>query len=329
MHLREALKEVALRRRRWGYRMLSLVLKRRGFTDNHKRIYRIYREEGLQVRQRRKRKTAKWRGERPLAASGLNQRWSMDFMSDQLADGRKIRTFNVVDDFSRECLAVEVDTSLWGALVTRVLDRLVAERGRPARIVLDNGPEFTGQQLDRWAYEHEVELAFIQPGKPVQNAFIESFNGTMRNECLNEHWFLNVAETRVIIEKWRIDYNLNRPHSSLGGMTPTEFAASLTPRGELYQPKPTHATYPCSQGHGRGEPSPGWQEGRQELNRCPAKRAEFSELGGGPVWELWEDVVEIVAQINLETFAGGEDGEDGGDFGTSFLASKVQPVLTP
>lgn len=111
----------------------------------------------------------------------------MDFMSDQLADGRKIRTFNVVDAFSRECLVVEIDTSLCGARVTQVLDRLVAQRGHPARIVLDNGPEFTGQQLDRWAYEHEVELAFIQPGKPVQNAFVESFNGTMRNECLNEH----------------------------------------------------------------------------------------------------------------------------------------------
>lgn len=240
--LREALKEAALRRRRWGYRMLSLVLKRRGFTDNPKRIYRIYREEGLQVRQRRKRKTAKWRGERPLAAGGLNQRWSMDFMSDQLADGRKVRTFNVVDDFSRECLAIEVDTSLGGARVARVLDRLIAQRGRPARIVLDNGPEFTGQQLDRWSYEHEVELAFIQPGKPVQNAFVESFNGTMRNECLNEHWFLNLGDAREIIENWRIDYNLNRPHSSLGGLTPAEFAASLSPRGERTQPKQTPTT---------------------------------------------------------------------------------------
>ena len=223
--LRAALKEAAMRRRRWGYRMLSMTLRRQGFTDNAKRIYRIYREEGLQVRQRRKRKTAKWRGERPVAAEGLNQRWSIDFMSDQLADGRKIRTLNVVDDFSRECLAIEVDTSLCGARVARVLDRVVAGRGRPARIVLDNGPEFTGQQLDRWAYEHRVELAFIQPGKPVQNAFVESFNGTMRNECLNEHWFLNLTDAREIIENWRIDYNLNRPHSSLGGMTPTEFAA--------------------------------------------------------------------------------------------------------
>ena len=144
--------------------MLALTLKRQGFTDNAKRIYRIYREEGLQVRQRRKRKTAKWRGERPVAAEGLNQRWSIDFMSDQLADGRKIRTLNVVDDFSRECLAIEVDTSLCGARVARVLNRAVAERGRPARIVLDNGPEFTGQHLDRWAYEHGEIFAYSESG---------------------------------------------------------------------------------------------------------------------------------------------------------------------
>jgi len=237
--LREALKETAVRRRRWGYRMLSLALWRRGFTDNHKRIYRVYREEGLQVKRRSKRKTAKWRGEKPAAATSRNQRWSIDFMSDQLADGRKLRTFNVVDDFSRQCLAIEVDTSLGGARVTRVLDWLVAQRGHPVRIVLDNGPEFTGREMDRWAYEHEVELAFIEPGKPVQNAFVESFNGTMRNECLNEHWFLSVADAREIIENWRIDYNLNRPHSSLGGMTPDEFAASLSPRGERHQPETT------------------------------------------------------------------------------------------
>jgi putative transposase len=237
--LREALKETAVKRRRWGYRMLSLALWRRGFTDNHKRIYRVYREEGLQVKRRSKRKTAKWRGEKPAAATGFNQRWSIDFMSDQLADGRKLRTFNVVDDYSRQCLAIEVDTSLGGARVTRVLDQLVAQRGRPTRIVLDNGPEFTSRAMDRWAYEHQVELAFIEPGKPVQNAFVESFNGTLRNECLNEHWFLSVADAREIIENWRIDYNLNRPHSSLGGITPDEFAASLSPRGERNQPETT------------------------------------------------------------------------------------------
>jgi putative transposase len=142
-----------------------------------------------------------------------------------------------VDNFSRECLATELDTSICGARVARVLDRLIATRGRPLRIVIDNGPEFTGKHLDRWAIS--TELIFIQPGKPVQNAFVESFNGTMRNECLNEHWFLNLTDAREIIENWRIDYNMNRPHSSLEGMTPAEFEASLSPRGERTQPNPT------------------------------------------------------------------------------------------
>jgi putative transposase len=150
----------------------------------------------------------------------------MDFMSDQLADGRTIRTFNVVDDYPRDCLAIEVDTSLGGHRVCRVMDRLVAQRGHPKRLLSDNGPEFTGKALDRWAYEHCVELQFIQPGKPVQNCFVESFNGTFRDNCLNEHWFASVGEAREIIENWRIDYNDIRPHSSLGKMTPTEFAAS-------------------------------------------------------------------------------------------------------
>jgi putative transposase len=135
--------------------------------------------------------------------------------------------FNVVDDFTRQCLAMEVDTSLNGVRVTRVLDRLVARHGHPQRIVMDNGPEFTGKALDRWAWEHRVQLAFIEPGKPVQNAFVESFNGTCRNECLNENWFLSLADARTIIENWRIDYNDQRPHSSLGGRTPSEFATAI------------------------------------------------------------------------------------------------------
>jgi len=225
--LRAALKEAAAKRRRWGYRMLAEVLRRKGFEDNLKRIHRVYCEEKLQVKVRRRRKTARWRGEKPLPADRPNERWSMDFMSDQLANGRTIRVFNVVDDFTRQCLAMEVDTSLNGVRVTRVLDRLVARHGHPQRIVMDNGPEFTGKALDRWAWEHRVKLAFIEPGKPVQNAFVESFNGTCRNECLNENWFLSLADARAIIENWRIDYNDQRPHSSLGGRTPSEFATSI------------------------------------------------------------------------------------------------------
>ena len=225
--LRAALKEAAAKRRRWGYRMLAVLMERQGFKDNLKRIYRVYREEKLQVKIRRRRKTARWRGDKPVPATRPNERWSMDFMSDQLANGRTIRVFNVVDDFTRQCLAMEVDTSLNGVRVTRVLDRLVARHGHPQRIVMDNGPEFTGKALDRWAWEHRVQLAFIEPGKPVQNAFVESFNGTCRNECLNESWFLSLADARKIIENWRIDYNNQRPHSSLGGRTPSEFATAI------------------------------------------------------------------------------------------------------
>lgn len=225
--LRAALKEAAAKRRRWGYRMLAVLMERQGFKDNIKRIYRVYREEKLQVKIRRRRKTARWRGDKPLPATRPNERWSMDFMSDQLANGRTIRVFNVVDDFTRQCLAMEVDTSLGGGRVTRVLDRLVARHGHPQRIVMDNGPEFTGKALDRWAYEHRVHLAFIEPGKPVQNAFVESFNGTCRDECLNENWFLSLADARAIIENWRIDYNEQRPHSSLGRRTPSEFATAI------------------------------------------------------------------------------------------------------
>lgn len=225
--LRAALKEAAAKRRRWGYRMLAVLMKRQGFKDNLKRIHRVYREEKLQVKIRRRRKTARWRGDKPIPASRPNERWSMDFMSDQLANGRTIRVFNVVDDFTRQCLAMEVDTSLNGVRVTRILDRLVARHGHPQRIVMDNGPEFTGKALDRWAWEHRVHLAFIEPGKPVQNAFVESFNGTCRNECLNENWFLSLDDARTIIENWRIDYNDQRPHSSLAGRTPSEFATAI------------------------------------------------------------------------------------------------------
>lgn len=248
--LREALRALAARRRRWGYRMLVLALRREGFTDNHKRVYRVYREERLQVRVRRRRKAALWRGQKPCAPAARNERWSLDFMSDQLADGRRIRTLNVIDDHTRECLAIEVASSIGGQQVCRVLDRLVEQRGHPRRLLSDNGPEFAGAALARWAYEHCVEHQFIEPGKPVQNAFVESFNGTMRNECLNEHWFTSLPEARRIIEAWRVDYNECRPHSSLGGMTPAEFAA--------FAQTPLRAT-PCApseQTHHHPNPQP-------------------------------------------------------------------------
>jgi len=233
VELRGRLRELAAERRRYGYRRLTVLLRREGRRVNHKRVYRLYREEELGVR-RRKRKRIGAVERQPLTIpTHRNQRWSMDFVSDALTDGRKFRSLNIVDDYNRECLAAEVDTSIPGARVVRVLERLRELCGLPGVLVTDNGPEFAGQALDVWAYEQGVKLHFIAPGKPLQNAFIESFNGKMRDECLNEHWFLTLAEARETIEAWRRDYNEVRPHSSLGNQTPKEFTgpgAALPPQ---------------------------------------------------------------------------------------------------
>jgi putative transposase len=217
---------LAQERPRWGYRRLHVLVRREGFAVNHKRVYRLYRAEGLAVRRRRRRRLA-----RPRIAlsapSRPNERWSLDFMSDQLVDGRVFRTLNIVDDHTRECRAIEVDTSLSGHRVVRTLDLLVHEHGRPATLLTDNGPEFTSRVVEAWAYRMGVQLHFIQPGKPSQNAFVESFNGRFRDECLNEHWFTTLDEARERIEEWRVDYNQVRPHSSLGDLTPEEYAARL------------------------------------------------------------------------------------------------------
>ena len=221
--LRERLRSLAEERRRFGYRRLTVMLRREGRAVNHKRVYRLYRAEGLAVR-RRKRKGLKGVPRVTLAVPRRPQeRWSMDFVSDSFNDGRKFRSLNIVDDYSRECLATEVDTSIPGARVVRVLERLRESRGLPEVMVMDNGPEFAGKALDAWAYQRGVNLHFIEPGKPVQNAFIESFNGRFRDECLNEHWFISLEDARKNIEAWRQDYNQVRPHSSLGNQTPQEF----------------------------------------------------------------------------------------------------------
>jgi putative transposase len=218
------LRALAVERPRAGYRTLWRCVRREGFVVNHKRVHRLYRRDGLALRRRaRKKRTREPRG--PIAApTRLNQRWSMDFMRDTLAAGRPFRTFNVVDDLSRENRTIEVDHSLPGARVVRALDAAAAVHGYPEEIVCDNGPEFTGRALDQWAYQHGVRLRFIDPGRPVQNAIIESFNGRFRDECLNQHWFLDLADARRIIAAWRDDYNTWRPHSALGGRTPQEFA---------------------------------------------------------------------------------------------------------
>jgi len=224
--LRKALKVKANERVRWGLPRLMVLLKRDGWEDNHKRVHRIYREEGLQIkkRTRRKKQRSPYRGNREQATAP-NQRWSMDFVHDSTEQGR-IRSLNIVDDYTRECLWIEVDRSLSGHRVTRVLDNLVELRGKPQSLVMDNGPEFAGLTLDRWAYKEQVQLNFIQPGKPTQNAYVESFNGKFRDECLNETIFEDLHHAREVIENWRVDYNELRPHASLNKLTPSEFAAN-------------------------------------------------------------------------------------------------------
>lgn len=211
-------------RPRFGYRRLHTLVDREGLHVNHKRVYSVYREAKLQVRRRRRKRRS--RGQRmPLPVpSRRTERWSMDFMLDTLADGRGFRTLNIVDDFTRECVAIEVDRSLPGVRVVRVLDRLAEIIGLPEILVMDNGPEFSGRALDIWAYARGVQLRFIRPGKPIENAFVESFNGKFRDECLNEHWFASIVEARTLIEAWRVDYNTVRPHSALAGQTPQQFA---------------------------------------------------------------------------------------------------------
>ena len=222
--VRERLRTLAAQRPRFGYRRLHIFLRREGWSVNHKRVYRLYREEGLTVRRRRRTRRAQAPRTPLPEPSGPTVRWSMDFMADTLREGRRFRTFNVVDDFTRECLAIEVDFSLPAARVVRVLERIAAQRGLPQVLVSDNGPEFTSRAMDAWAFRSGVRQHFIEPGKPVQNAFVESFNGKCRDECLDPHWFSSLGDARWTIEAWRKDYNAVRPHSSLGGLAPEEFA---------------------------------------------------------------------------------------------------------
>ena len=206
--------------------MLHRVLRREGVRANHKRVERVYREEGLSLRRRGGRKRLSHLRVAREQPPAINHTWAVDFMHDGLSDGRRFRALTVIDEFSRECLAIEVDASLPGARVSRVLQRLCELRAVPTIIRSDNGPEFRGRVMDEWAYGCGVRLQFIEPGKPIQNAFIESFNSRLREECLNEQVFLSLDDARRKIEHWRIEYNRARPHSSLGYLAPEEFAAS-------------------------------------------------------------------------------------------------------
>lgn len=214
---------LAHERKRFGYRRIHVLLKKEGLKINHKRVYRLYSESGLKVVKRGGRKRALGSRLPIRQLNNSNERWSLDFVSDALADGRRIRILTIVDEFTRECLKMVVDTSLSGKRVTRELASLIEDKGAPKAIVSDNGTEFTSHSVLKWAQEAGVEWQYIQPGKPMQNGYIESFNGKLRDECLNENWFLGLSEAKETIEKWRIDYNNIRPHSSLKGLTPQQF----------------------------------------------------------------------------------------------------------
>ena len=222
--VRKRLRELAQERRRFGYRRLHLLLGREGVRVNRKKLYRLYQEEGLTVRKRGGRKRALGTRAPMTLPQGVNQRWSLDFVSDALADSRRFRILAVIDDFSRECLALVADNSLSGIRVARELDRITELRGTPCLIVSDNGTELTSHAILAWQEEHRIGWHYIAPGKPMQNGFAESFIGRFRDECLNEHLFRSLAGARRIIERWRQDYNANRPHTSLQGLTPIEFA---------------------------------------------------------------------------------------------------------
>ena len=221
--LRQRLKELAEKHRRYGHIRLYVLVRREGFVVNHKRTERIYRAEGLSLRIRRRRKFAAVVRSPLQEATHPNERWAMDFIHDSLWSGRKFRTLSIVDTYTRECMVVEADTSLPGYRAVRILDQLTDFKGLPNSIRVDNGPEFISKALDEWAYRNGVKLDFIRPGKPVENAYVESFHGKFRDECLNENYFSDIQEAKNKIEEWRIEYNTFRPHSSLDYKTPEEF----------------------------------------------------------------------------------------------------------
>lgn len=227
--LMELIRNLANERRRFGYRRIHAKIRSQtNLVVNHKRVYRLYTEANLKLRRKRTRKRYEQRAPMPVPALP-NDRWSLDFVSDTLFSGRRFRTLNVVDDHTRECLGIEVAFSLPGQRVTRALDRMIWWYGKPKVIVSDNGPEFRSKHVGKWAEKHGISWHFIDPGKPMQNAFVESFNGKFRDECLNENWFSSIDEAQGCTENWRKDYNTERPHSSLNYKTPAELRQTALP----------------------------------------------------------------------------------------------------
>jgi putative transposase len=237
--LRERITALAHQKRRFGYRRIHMLLKRENVVINHKKLFRIYKELGLKVLKRGGRKRALGQRVVPMPLNRTNQEWSLDFVHDALSCGRKIRLLTIVDDFSRESLEIVVDTGLNGKRVKEALERVMGMRGKPERILSDNGTEFTSNTILKWCQEKEIRWDYIQPGKPYQNGYIESFNGKLRDECLNENWFTDLNEARRVVEEWREEYNERRPHSSLRGKTPSEVALGLRKNEETKREKLT------------------------------------------------------------------------------------------
>jgi putative transposase len=233
VQIRIRLRELANERRRFGYRRLGILLAREGIEMNRKKLFRLYQEEGLAVRRRRGRKRALGTRAPMVLPDGPNRRWSLDFVSDAFTDSRRFRILCVVDDYTRECLALVAETSLSGIRVARELDVLIHQRGKPASIVSDNGTELTSMAILKWSQDRRIDWHYIAPGKPTQNAFVESFNGRLRDECLNETLSTSIAQARAELSAWRNDYNHTRPHSSLDGLTPKAFAAQRVGSPEL------------------------------------------------------------------------------------------------
>ena len=226
--LRIRIKDIAQARVRYGYKRIHVLLQREGWKVNHKAVYRIYREEGLNLSYKGRRKQISRTRIPKVDVTAINQCWAMDFMSDALFNGRRFRALTMMDVYSRECLNIYADNKITGDTVVDILNHISYHRGRPERIRVDNGPEFVSKALDNWSYQNNIKLEFSRPGKPVDNAFIESFNGSLRDECLSTNWFLSIEDAQNKLEAWRRDYNEFRPHSSLDNMTPSDFARSLT-----------------------------------------------------------------------------------------------------
>jgi len=246
--IRQRLRELANERRRFGFRRRGVLLEREGIMMNRKKLLRLYRKEGLAVRRRKGRKRALGTRMPMVVPDGPNQCWSLDFVSDAFTDGRRFRILCVVDNFSRECLALVADTSLSGARVGRELDLVIANRGQPKTIISDNGTELTSMAILQWTKKREVNWHYIAPGKPTQNAFVESFNGRLRDECLNETLFINLHQVRVELALWRQDYNHQRPHSSLNWQTPNQ-ARINAKRKPLWGHAPIEVAKPAPKGH--------------------------------------------------------------------------------